>query len=267
VAYQIAVDGYGAGLGGSIAFHMNLPNQSPVITTQPQNQVVNQGSTATFTVAATGQGTLTYQWFFNGASLSGATSTNLTINNVRLTNEGTYTVVVSNTFGFTASAPATLTVRVPPSIVAHPQSQTVNPGSNVTFSVTANGTAPLSYQWRFNGASISGATSSTFTRSNVQHTNAGFYSVAVANSVGSAISQSAELIVRPQIMSAQRLSNGVLQLIYNGTPGRNYAVEGSATLTNWTTLTSVSNAAVQAQYQDTNAPALNNRGYRLRLLP
>lgn len=267
VAYHIVVDGYGSGVGGSIVIHLDLPNQSPVITTQPQSQIVNQGGTASFNVVAIGQGPFSYQWFFNGTSINGATSSTLTIGNVRSTNDGPYTVMVSNSSGSTASAAATLTVRVPPSIAIHPQPQVVNPGSNVTFAVAVNGTAPFSYQWRFNGANVGGETGSSFTRNNVQHTNAGLYSVTVANAAGSAISQGAGLVVRPQIMSAQRLTNGIFRLIYHGTPGRNYSIEWSGTLTNWSSFISISNSAVSAQYQDTNAPSLGNRSYRIRLLP
>ncbi len=61
---------------------------------------------------------------------------------------------------------ATLTVNpapVAPSITTQPASQTVTAGQTATFSVTATGTAPLSYQWQKNGAAISGATSSSYT--------------------------------------------------------------------------------------------------------
>ena len=58
---------------------------------------------------------------------------------------------------------------------AQPQSQTVNPGSDVTFTVSAVGLAPLAYQWRFNTAAIAGATASSYTRTNVQGTDGGNY--------------------------------------------------------------------------------------------
>src|SRR5262249_40302744 len=63
---------------------------------------------------------------------------------------------------------ASFSTSTPPSISTQPLSQTVNPGSNVTFSVVAAGSTPLTYQWLFNSATISGATSTTYTKSNVQ---------------------------------------------------------------------------------------------------
>jgi len=62
--------------------------------------------------------------------------------------------------------------------------------------VTATGTAPLKYQWYFNGSnSISGGTNSTLTLTNVQLTDAGLYSVAVTNAVGFMTSSNATLTV------------------------------------------------------------------------
>ena len=70
-------------------------------------------------------------------------------------------------------------------------------GSGVTFSVTATGTAPLSYQWRKGGSNISGATSATYSMTNVQAADAGTYSVVVSNSAGSVTSANATLTVSP----------------------------------------------------------------------
>jgi beta-mannanase/fibronectin type 3 domain-containing protein len=97
---------------------------------------------------------------------------------------------------YLALAPATTSgTNTPPSITTQPRSQTVNVGANVTFSVGATGTAPLSYQWRFNGGSISGATSSSYTKNNVQTSDAGNYSVVVTNAYGSVTSSNAVLTV------------------------------------------------------------------------
>jgi uncharacterized repeat protein (TIGR03803 family) len=83
----------------------------------------------------------------------------------------------------------------PPQITLQPQSQNVLTGSNVTFTVTANGTAPLSYQWQKNGTNIAGATTTTFTLTNVQLSDSGTYSVHVTNPVGATNSGNAALNV------------------------------------------------------------------------
>lgn len=80
-----------------------------------------------------------------------------------------------------------------PTITTHPVSQSVALGGSVTFSVTASGTAPFTYQWRKNEQPISAATDSTLTLSNVQSADAGNYDVIVTNSVGSATSNAATL--------------------------------------------------------------------------
>jgi glucose/arabinose dehydrogenase len=82
-----------------------------------------------------------------------------------------------------------------PAITGQPASQSVSQGQNVTFSVTASGAAPLAYQWKKGGVNISGATSASYTITNVQYSHAGQYSVNVSNSYGSALSNAATLTV------------------------------------------------------------------------
>jgi hypothetical protein len=70
--------------------------------------------------------------------------------------------------------------------VAPIASQSAVQGQNVTFTAVPSGTSPFSYQWSFGSQAISGATASTLTLTNVQLTNAGTYSVSVANVLGTA---------------------------------------------------------------------------------
>jgi uncharacterized delta-60 repeat protein len=83
----------------------------------------------------------------------------------------------------------------PPVILLQPQSQAVTQGISVVFSVVATGTAPVSYQWWFNGSSVAGATAASYSLTSTQPTNAGSYSVVVTNSVGSVTSSTANLSV------------------------------------------------------------------------
>lgn len=82
---------------------------TPVITTQPSSVSVGSGSVASFTVVATGT-SLSYQWYKDGAAISGATSATYSISAATSSNAGAYTVVVTNTAGSVTSSSATLTI-------------------------------------------------------------------------------------------------------------------------------------------------------------
>src|SRR5271156_2230951 len=90
---------------------------APLIISQPGNQTVTVGQTATFAVTATGTGPLTYQWYANGVPIAGATSSTYTTPPTTAGQSGSvYTVVVSNSVGSATSNGATLTVQVIPPV-------------------------------------------------------------------------------------------------------------------------------------------------------
>jgi sugar lactone lactonase YvrE len=98
-----------------------------------------------------------------------------------------------------------------PTILAQPQSQSVNAGSSVTFTVPTAGSLPLSYQWRLNSAPIPGATDSTYTRTNVQTGDLGSYSAVVTNGLGNVTSSNALLTLSvPPLITTQPQSQSVL---------------------------------------------------------
>ncbi|TSA40957.1 MAG: hypothetical protein D4R57_01235 [Verrucomicrobiales bacterium] len=167
----------------------------PAITAQPVSQTNGVGANVTFSVTATGTAPLAYQWRFFGTNLPGATVNSYSLTNIQSTNAGDYTVVITNIAGSITSSVATLTVTTSPTISTNPQSQTVTVGGNATFTVGAGGSAPLSYQWRFNNADIGGATLNSYTRSSAQLVDAGNYTVVVTNSTGSVTSSVAVLTV------------------------------------------------------------------------
>ena len=173
---------------------------TPTVNVPPQSRTNISGTLATFNVTASG-GNLAYQWKKNGAPLSnggnvsGALTSTLSLSGVTQSDAATYTVTVTNAAGTATSSPATLTVLIPPSVATQPQSRSISVGTDTTFSVTANGTAPLNYQWRFNGGAIAGATATSYSITNVQTSDAGSYSVAITNAAGSVTSSSAILNV------------------------------------------------------------------------
>ena len=158
-----------------------IVNQTPVISTQPSNQSLCEGSTATFTVAASPVSS--YQWLKNGIAAPGATSNQFVINNVLIADTGSYSVRLTNACGQTLSSSAYLSVLKTTSISLQPVSQTVKENTNVTFTVNAIGTN-LAYQWRKNGVDIPGATNSSFTISSAKKSDEGNYTVLVSGQCG-----------------------------------------------------------------------------------
>lgn len=187
-------DGY---LDGTISADYTVVSP-PSIATQPQSQSVEEGSSATLTVAATGTAPLTYQWRKDNVNIDGATSTSYTINPAALDDAGDYTCRVTNAYGSATSAEATLAVTpagvTPPSgatvkltvgqSVTFPSSYDLTPGTAVTLGVNvAAGTTPLTYQWYKNNTILTGATSASLS------VNApGAYKYTATNSAGSTTS-------------------------------------------------------------------------------
>jgi hypothetical protein len=188
--------------GAQVVFYSLSLYHAACITNQPDSLAVLVGSNATFTVEASGNGTLSYQWWFNGTNkLTGAIAATLTRSNVSGANAGNYAVVVSDStssFSSVTSAVASLTVNFPAAITNQPVSLAVTAGSNATFSVGASGNTPLAYSWRFNATNVLvGATNATLTITNAQRTNAGSYTIVVTNAFGAVTSMPATLAVNP----------------------------------------------------------------------
>ncbi len=172
----------------------------PGITTQPSDTSKAAGTTATFSVDATGGG-LHYQWkkgvvaltngpSGNGSTISGATASTLSIASCQDGDAGSYSVTITNIAGLTNSDPATLTVGHSPQITSPPSTQTNWVGSNVTFTVAATGTS-ITYSWKHNGTTlvndgvhIFGADTSSLTIAGIDVTDSRLYTASVNNSFG-----------------------------------------------------------------------------------
>jgi hypothetical protein len=105
----------------------------PLITLQPTNAIVPEGSNAFFQVAATGAPQPAYQWLFNGTNLPGATGALLSIASAQAANIGDYRAIATNTGGSVTSSVAHLTVLIPPPVQISNAGITV---SNVAVSVS-----------------------------------------------------------------------------------------------------------------------------------
>lgn len=158
-----------------------------------------------------------------------------------------------------------------PMISLQPQGRTAQIGESVTFSVSASGAAPLSYQWRKDGVNISGATGATYTIPNVQVAHAGNYSVLVSNSAGNVPSGSATLSVNrlsqtitfAPLPSKQRgdppfglnavASSGLPVAYTSSNPGVATVSGGTATLTGIGTAVITASQAGDTQYLPANA--------------
>lgn len=171
------------------------------IINQPQNQTNVSGTTATFTVEATGTAPLTYQWqhaFDLNTFVDRPEGTNATlvIPSVQSYDAGNYRVIITNVSGSVTSAVARLYAVSPPSIRTQPTNwPVVSLGMSVTNRVVASSSVTMTYQWRLNGEPLANQTKTVITLTNVQVRDAGNYDVVVANMFGSVTSRVTTLTV------------------------------------------------------------------------
>jgi hypothetical protein len=246
----------------------------PLITSSPAGVTTNSGSTVVLNVsasvqqnaygAALSQG---YNWYKNGSPVFSQNiigtnvSTGLTIGGATTSDSGTYTVVVTNYWGSITSATAIVTISSPPTVTSQPSSKSSLVGQNATFSVTASGTAPLTFHWNKNNSPLSdvgaytGTSTGTLSLTSLTANEGASYSVTVSNVSGSTNSNPALLVVAtPPQVAFDPVSSTI-----SGTtlPGIAYIVQTTADLTapiQWTpVLTNVADNSGVLSY--TNTPS------------
>jgi hypothetical protein len=193
-SYAVVVSNVAGSATSSTA--MVTLNTPVSITSHPQGAELLPGTSLTLSAAASGTAPLSYQWYKNGAALSGATGGSLFIGGARDVDAASYNVVVTNIVGSVASEPAVVSVAAPVSIVLQPAGFTSLVGGTTTLSVTAAGTGPLAYQWRKSGVNLTGKTGASLVLSQVQLSDAGSYDVVVSNAVNRVTSAPATLLVQ-----------------------------------------------------------------------
>jgi pectin methylesterase-like acyl-CoA thioesterase len=227
----------------SIALY--LPSSpAPVITSQPGPLSGPPGTNAVFSVTATGDPTLVYQWYetdgatttnllidganATGSTNSGSTTSSLTIFNAQPGDNGGYFVVITNGFGAITSAVAQLTIassNVPPMIVG-PVDQTVIAGNTAIINASVSGSPTPTLQWQFNGTNltdgptgrgdtISGSSTSILTVTDAQYPSSqGQYSLIASNIAGAATNSMMLTVTVTPTISAEPTNLVVL----NGQP-------------------------------------------------
>jgi hypothetical protein len=183
VKADLLLTGSGSSFTGSdhypiVGDYIIVAGTPPSITVGPASRTNTTGTTATFTVSATGTSPLSYQWrknttnLTNAGNVSGVTTTNLTLTNLALGDAGNYTVVISNGSGAITSSIAVLTVMCPGITVepaslpdgtagmAYDQTNTASSGSGPYSFVVTGGSLPTGLNLNFNSGVISGTPTS-----------------------------------------------------------------------------------------------------------
>jgi hypothetical protein len=184
----------------SVAPAAPVLTQAPAIIVPPVSVAITEGFPATFGVAASGSGTLTYQWYANDAPIQGATGTSYTTPATTIAQSGeSFKVKVSNSLGDVTSDDVVLTV-VPAAnvvITTQPVSQTAVIGQTATLTVAATGSPTLNYAWFENGTQVASGPQASFTTPVLTSTGVDTFYVVVSNPLGHQQSNSVTLTVNP----------------------------------------------------------------------
>ena len=231
--FVIVANDYGAITSAVATLVVYLP---VTITSQPQSQSAPAGTNVTLSVTATGTAPLTYQWWNSAGAILDATNASYSLNPAQTNDSDNYYVIVANDYGAITSAVATLVVYLPVTITSQPQSQSAPAGAEVTLSVTATGTAPLTYQWWNSAGAIPDATNASYSLNPAQTNDSDNYFVIVANDYGAITSAVATLVVylpvtitsQPQSQSAPAGANVTLSVTATGTEPISYQWWNSA---------------------------------------
>jgi hypothetical protein len=233
------------------------------------------GSTVTLSITASGSVPMGFSWRKGSIIVTNVvlmtTNSTYSIVNAQTNDSTTWRCVITNSGNVAPGvlSQAAVLILAPPVLTNSPLSQIVEPGANVTFTAGAAGSAPLRFQWQFQGAAILNATNPSLSLLNVQLANQGQYRVTVTNLVGTATATATLTVGTPVISlrDAEWLGNGSVRLKLSGVPNRNHAIEVSPNLTNWTTLDTIFYTNGLMPFEDATVSVMTNRFYRARLLP
>lgn len=240
------------------------PAPAPTITSiLPDTGLTNGGTSVSIFGTGFQSGATVYFGAVAATSVTVSNATNLIATTPAVLAAGEVDVILTNADGQSADLTNGFTYTGPqvnfsaPQITGDVTNQSAAPGSNATFTVTASGSSPLTYQWLFNNTNVSGATNTTFTISNVQPAFAGPYFVIVTNPYGAATSSVATLSilgVPVSLASQPQYSGGQFVLQLSGLTGQGpIVIQSSSNFVDWTPIFTNPPGYGQLQFIDTNA--------------
>jgi len=212
--YTVEVTG-GCGAVTSSAATL-IVKRATEIPGQPDDRSLCPGMDAAFSITASGEGTLAYQWFHDslpledGERISGARTNLLTIHSVEAADAGDYTATVLGECGAVDSETATLHVKAATAVLDPPAAVRIVEGADAEFVVIATGEGPLTYRWFHratpltDGERITGSTTNHLRIHDVTAADGGAYPVTVTAKCGEASTQTT-LSVQPAIGSLEIL--------------------------------------------------------------
>ena len=195
--YRVAV----ANMAGNVTSAASVVNVGPLFTVQPAGTNVPAGGEFSLSVSAVGTAPLFYQWYGNRHPLADQTNATLVLARAVSTNAGVYYAQVRNAAAAVNSA--SVQVLVGPAITV-PLPAVLNLAARAQFllSPVVTGSAPLSYQWCKDGATLAGANNARLPLGPVCAANQGLYVLTVANVAGCVTSSPVQVNIGPAI-SAQ----------------------------------------------------------------
>ncbi|MCE5304544.1 immunoglobulin domain-containing protein, partial [bacterium] len=223
--YFVEVEGQ-CGTIRSDAVRLNMTQPTIIFDIQPETQNICLGNSAIFTGQASSQidEQIAYQWYYDGnviiddAKYSGATTNTLTVFTVVPSDTGKYTLEATGEISGAKRMSDEVTIILnSPAVFTQqpPETLTITEGDELTLSVVAEGTEPMTYQWMLNDTPIEGATSPTLIIADVIPANhSGFYRCEATNICGTSSSTACQVQVEPKggITSVSDPQNIALQV-------------------------------------------------------
>ncbi|MDB6057033.1 MAG: hypothetical protein JWO95_877 [Verrucomicrobiales bacterium] len=245
----------------------------PQVGTQPLDFNAINGGGASFYVSGAGQGPLNFQWLKDSVALNDQTNASLVLSNVNSADLAGYSAVIQNPNGSITSRVAQLTMTTPtvPVFLSFlKQIGSAYYGSNVSFTATASGAAPLVYSWERGGDGISagapivGATNSTLSLTNIGDVDNAYYGIIVSNGNGSVTNRLGLTVLPVFTQQPQSVTN-----VIGGNATFSVGVLGIAPITyQWQRLSPVTSisGATNATLTFTNLASTNAGSYRVFII-